>query len=108
MEFPRDLRNVIVSKMDIDTRRSLGIYSKLKCPEHITSEISKTFNKIKKAYDYYQVEVGPHRALGEEKVQAYTIIRFFDKNTKDMYDYRVDYVYKDNPEHMIVHGVICW
>lgn len=105
MEFPRDLNNVIVSKMDIDTRRALGIYTKIKCPEHIGTNISKTFNKIKKAYEYYQVEVGPLRTLGEENVQAYTIIRFFDKNTKEMYDYRVDYLQKDNAESMIIYSV---
>lgn len=105
MEFPRDINNVIVSKMDIDTRRALGVYTKLKLPPQLNTAISKTFNKIKKAYEYYQVEVGPQRNLGEETVHAYTIIRFFDKNTKDMYDYRVDYVHKDNPEHMTVHGM---
>lgn len=105
MEFPRDMNNLIVSKLDIDTRRTLGIYTKLKCPDRLSAQISNTFNKIKKAYDFYSIEVGPLRILGKDKVPSYTIVRFFDRTTKDMDDCRVDYIYKDNPEHMIVYDV---
>lgn len=47
MEFPRDVHNRIVSKLDIDTRRSLDIYVKLKVPQELQRKITKCFRPIR-------------------------------------------------------------
>jgi hypothetical protein len=39
MELPRDLQKFIVRKLDIDTRRTLGIYSKLRIPFDIRNRL---------------------------------------------------------------------
>lgn len=87
MEFPRDLNHLIVSKLDIDTRRTLGIYTKLKCPSDLEQKISKTLNKVHSQYDHFCVELGPKR---DPYMHMYTLIRFFDSS--GMWDNRVDYV----------------
>ena len=46
MDLPKDFQYIIIRKMDIDTRRSLRIYTKLVCPMWLEIDISKTFNKI--------------------------------------------------------------
>lgn len=45
MEFPFDLASQIVRKLDIDSRRALGVYTKLKIPEALAKRISRTFIK---------------------------------------------------------------
>lgn len=42
MELPNDIQLKIISKLDIDTRRALGIYSKLQIPKHIKDKLEKT------------------------------------------------------------------
>lgn len=48
MELPRDVHNTVVSKLDIDTRRSLNIYVKLKVPQELERQITKCFRPIRK------------------------------------------------------------
>jgi len=38
--LPRELQLAIIKKMDIDTRRKIGIYTKLKIPEYILSRLN--------------------------------------------------------------------
>jgi hypothetical protein len=44
--LPREVVYKIISYLDIDTRQSLGIYTKLKIPNYITNKISRSFKKI--------------------------------------------------------------
>jgi hypothetical protein len=41
--LPRDLQLHVVRLLDIDSRRALGIYSKLRIPTNLENKISKTF-----------------------------------------------------------------
>lgn len=41
MEFPREIQNMILSKLDIDTRRSLGVFTRLKIPETLAQQIQE-------------------------------------------------------------------
>lgn len=43
MEFPNDIQHIIIRKMDIDTRRALGIFVKLSIPENLKGKIASTF-----------------------------------------------------------------
>lgn len=63
LEFPRDINNYIVSKLDIDTRRLLGIYTKLEIPEQLSIEISGCFNRIKYGKYNAVVRLGPKRMV---------------------------------------------
>lgn len=44
-----DVKMKVVSKMDIDTRRKVDVYTKLKIPDKLAHDISRTF-RSKKAY----------------------------------------------------------
>jgi hypothetical protein len=103
MEFPRDINNLISSKLDIDTRRALGIYTKLRCPNHLKEKLTKTFNRIQHQYDHFSMEIGPMRTLGDMKVPMYTIIKFFD--TEGMWDHRVDYVPQNDCTYMVIYMI---
>ena len=81
MEFPRDIRNIIVRKLDIDSRRVFGIYSKLNTPTNFVDSLSAILNKARQINDYACVPLGPLRTLcGDEGFQQpmYMIYRFFD------------------------------
>jgi hypothetical protein len=61
MEFTRDVEMVIISKLDIDTRRNLGIYSKLKIPESLRMNLERVIQPI--AVDSHQYCVDTYRVL---------------------------------------------
>ena len=48
IEFPKDINNKITSLLDIDTRRTLNIYTKLKIPQELSEKITKCFIVQKK------------------------------------------------------------
>ena len=48
MEFPRDIEMHIIRKLDIDTRRNLGIYTKMNVPNEIKDAISKVFSSTRR------------------------------------------------------------
>lgn len=39
MEAPRDVEKIIIRKLDIDTRRALNIYTRLKVPDQIRAKL---------------------------------------------------------------------
>jgi len=43
MDLPNDVKFKIMGKMDIDTRRALGIYTKLRIPKNISDKINSVF-----------------------------------------------------------------
>ena len=67
MEFPNDVVLKILSKLDIDTRRSLGVYTKLKIPQKLRNRISICLNKVKNTSlghrHVYYVQLGPSKGL---------------------------------------------
>jgi hypothetical protein len=60
-DFPEDILNTIISKLDIDTRRSLGIYTRLKIPDELKVKISMTFKDLQRGKKCSLVEIGPLR-----------------------------------------------
>lgn len=42
IDLPRDIEMNIISKLDIDSRRALGIYTRLKIPKDIKDKLEKT------------------------------------------------------------------
>lgn len=45
VNFPSEIINKIISKLNIDTRRSLGIFVKLKIPEELKLKLDKVCNQ---------------------------------------------------------------
>jgi hypothetical protein len=41
MDLPRDIELAIISKLDIDSRRALGIYTRLKVPANIVNALAQ-------------------------------------------------------------------
>lgn len=60
-ELPRDVELKITSYMDIDTRRVLGIYSKLRIPDEIKSKLEAVIpHPTRLIFDVYsRVSLGP-------------------------------------------------
>jgi hypothetical protein len=46
-EFPRDIQKVIVRKLDIDTRRAMGVYCRIRCPEFLAEKLNIVLTKAK-------------------------------------------------------------
>ena len=88
MEFPRDIRNIIISKMDIDTRRALGIYTKLKCPKELTVKLTDMFVKHKNTPNFAIVSLGkrPLKLNNNEvtDVYIYRLHRQFETTTGNL------------------------
>ena len=82
-EFHRDVRNIIIRKMDIDTRRALHIYTKLVVPQRIVELLADTIAKFEQFFGASYVCLGPTR----DKQSLYEICRFF--NQTDMIDARI-------------------
>lgn len=66
MELPRDVELILLSKMDIDTRRALGVYSRLDVPLALKELITTTFGKVTFAQGYACVRLGPRRFIDDE------------------------------------------
>jgi hypothetical protein len=81
VDLPRELQFIIARKLDIDSRRALGIYTKLAIPHHVTRAISKVIsNGCKKIGSHLVVNLNNH---------AYQLVKGYDPCTQDMIDYRV-------------------
>jgi hypothetical protein len=65
--FPNDVVFKIVSKLDIDTRRSLGIYTKITVPSALANAISTSFSKLILGKYHAFVELGPQRIVFPEE-----------------------------------------
>ena len=84
--FPREIVYKIFSKLDIDSRRALGIYTKLKPPADISEKISSSFRST----------VMPPNATSL-KDEALFIFQFpfFDEEMKEFY---LNMMYSDMDE----------
>lgn len=81
MEFPRDVRNIIISKLDIDTRRSLGIFTRLDVPQSVKDGLSKVLAKVQYGKFFAHVKLGPIRRVSlfdaSDCDHIYTLSRSF-------------------------------
>ena len=98
MELCRDVQNIIIRKMDIDTRRHFGIYTRLKCPLPLQSLITAAICKIQFVDDKSYVCLGSIR----HEQSKYEICRFFDHN--EMVDYRLHY-FPENSNMLLVYSL---
>jgi len=77
MYIPRDIKMIIVKKLDIDTRRSLKIYSKLNIPIELQEKLNiilKNQKKIGKIGIYITLKI--KRNIENNKYfSGYTIVR---------------------------------
>ena len=96
MELCRDVRNIIIRKMDIDTRRTLGIYTKINCPKPLQNLITSAIDKLQVSTDKTYVCLGSMR----EQQSKYEICRFFEN--KELVDARLHYFPPDCNMIMIV------
>lgn len=66
-----DVKMKVVSKMDIDTRRKVDVYTKLKVPATLANDISRSF-RSKKAYK--------QRAC--VSLKNYCLVRYFNDDSE--------------------------
>ena len=81
MEIPRDVRNIIVRKMDIDTRRGLGIFTKLACPTDLISKLNEVLIRLKVTEKSTYVTLGEGKReidMGNNKTYRY-IYKLYNK-----------------------------
>jgi hypothetical protein len=64
--LPRDVELKLISLMDIDARRALGIYSKMKVPQGLHDEITNSLMKLNISKDYAFVRLGEERPVNIE------------------------------------------
>lgn len=82
MEFPRDIHNFIVKKLDIETRMKLGIISKFRKDEkflELANSLTHVIPNIPKLDAYYANEEDVYIELGKSR---YVIARVFNRETK--------------------------
>lgn len=74
-ELPRDVMLKIVSYMDIDTRRSLGIYTKLRVPDEIKSKLEAVLTHPTRLLFsvYSRVSLGPIKNVNGNERYMYAI-----------------------------------
>ena len=96
VELPRDIELALARKFDIDTRRALGIYSKLRIPAELENSIAKTY--IRRLTATVAVETNPVSSLW--LIIPHVKIRNFEKWKKNIidniliYDHRYHIQYK--------------
>lgn len=102
MEIPADIQNIIVRKLDIDTRRAIGCYTRLNVPNSLQEKLGVLHKKHRKMAESHLscVGLGPKYSLwnggGEEYL--YNIIRLF-RNDGTLHEERVDKVLVNNSEY---------
>lgn len=83
-ELPRELVFMIIRKLDVDTRRSLGIYTKICISKSIIDKIEKVSKKTERYYnnEIVTLDIAPH--------VHYKLIKCFqDDKMEQMLDYRI-------------------
>lgn len=90
-DLPKELAFKIVSKLDIDSRRALGVFTNLKIPTHLQDRISRVLQIPTHTLNNYIVPLG----------KTYIIIKSFDHIKKnEMIDHRV-FQYPNNQYYMV-------
>jgi hypothetical protein len=95
MEIPNDVQNIIVRKLDIDSRRKIGCYTKLNVPDTLKDKLAQLHRKHRRVPESHLacVGLGPLCDLwpGGMKEPLYNIIRFF-RPDGTLHEERVDHV----------------
>lgn len=76
VDIPREVVYKIYSKLDIDSRRAIGIYTKLKLPPGLVDKITRSFILCKMPEDATSVN---------EKALVNLQFPYFDDDIKDFY-----------------------
>lgn len=63
--LPRDIELKLISLMDIDSRRALGIYSKLNVPKGLQDKIKSSLQKLNVSKTFASVKLGVRRIYSE-------------------------------------------
>ncbi len=101
--LPRELQLCIIRKLDIDSRRALGIYSKfLTPPPELSKNIQQTFFKVQHSIFASTLPIGPVRGTNRIQKHAYHIIKAFGGWSDAYLSYRVDYIPADFPPASLV------
>jgi hypothetical protein len=79
MNLPRDLELAVIRRMDIDTRRALGIYARLRVPSDIQNKLSACLGNRPFAWTAFASTIFARVCLGKK----YELVRTFEN---DYYD----------------------
>lgn len=102
IQLPREILNKIISFLDIDTRRSLGIYTKLKIPENIKNKLESlekhediTINNNRYYYMSYITLNKKYRILRSEYINV--VFHYISNYSTILYlSFNDDYYYPNN------------
>lgn len=101
--LPRELKFLIIKKLDIDSRRALGIYCKLPSPPSIfTHKIKETFFKVRHTTFASILPIGPIRGSNRIQHHTYHIIKAFGGYSGILLNQRVDYIPSDFPPSSLI------
>lgn len=76
-DLPRELQHMIVSKLDIDTRRALGIYTRLKVPHSLQHMLGAVVTRVILCgfnYEAGRVDVYPYSLLHKPGGESFWIM----------------------------------
>jgi hypothetical protein len=94
VELPNEIQFKIIKKLDIDTRRSLGIYTKLKIPNKLLIIFNNICRKIKNTSSYSQLNIN----------NIYNLIVAFDNN--EAIDFRLLYNKLNKIKYYIIWTIL--
>lgn len=97
-ELPREIQNMIIRKLDIDTRRSLGIYTKLKVPPFLEEKLKQ----LPKAQitDENSIVINLHLSPGK----MYQLVRYICEDV--LIDFRVIHTSPNDMGYYLIWTVI--
>lgn len=100
-ELPRELQYNIARKLDIDSRRALGIYTKLKVPDVIVDKINKLIlNRPKTKRNNIVLD------LSVSAKSRYILVKCLDVKTQNLSDYRVIHERGDETDYYMIWCII--
>ena len=80
MELPRDLELALLRHMDIDARRALGVYSKLRVPERLLEDLRRCLQQPQCDAYVAWVEMHPRIEYDASSTYTCTIYRYFGQD----------------------------
>jgi hypothetical protein len=91
-ELPREIQYMIIRKLDIDTRRSLGIFTKLRIPEMLQK-------KLKEMPKILQLNENVYVNLPFSQNKMYQLVRYIVETI--ILDFRIIHTSNDIKYHLI-------
>ncbi len=92
-DLPKELQYTIARKLDVDSRRVLGIYTKLKIPKTLHTILSNALQIPRTLHNDCIVPLG----------DKYILVKGFDPLIKNLIDYRV---VQDKKEYHMVWCIL--